>query len=240
MTEILAVIPARVGSQRIPDKNIKPLNGRPLIEYTILSALSCQMINRVVISSNYTAETLQIQKYEGLEYWARPSYLCKDDITDMAVLDDILKIYGYEWDLIVYLRPTTPYRKQFHIDKAIELMLDPACQATGLRSVERMPESAFKCFTMPTPWLQPILEDKTNKTDWPEQAVTPTFKPNGYIDIARPEQIRAGKLWGDRLIGYETPHTPEIDTPETWDYAAWFGRRFVDPPLRHGKKEVKT
>lgn len=241
MPNIIAIIPARKGSKRIPDKNIKPLNGLPLIEYTILSAIHCNLINQVVVSSNYSAETLSVEKYGEISYHRRPEYLCQDESKDFDLIADILNNdrFGFNWDLVVYLRPTTPYRADYHLCQAIELMLKPDWTGTGLRSVELMIESAFKCFTINGNALLPITLGE-DLTDLPNHMVEPTYKPNGYIDIIRPQMVLQGELWGNRLIGYETPHTPEIDTPADWDYAEWFGKRWVDAPLRHGKEKHET
>ena len=255
MPNIIAIIPARKGSKRIPDKNIKPLNGLPLIEHTILSAYHCNLITHAVVSTNYGIEEVPFAKYKTISYHRRPDHLCTDESLDFDVVKDVLqsKNYGYDWDLIVYLRPTTPYRADYHLCEAIELMLQPDWAGTGLRSVELMSESPYKCYTGKAViggivMLEPVLEhspeggnslraEGINHTDKPNQEVPQGYKPNGYIDIIRPQMIMNGSLWGNRLIGYETPHTPEIDTPDDWDYAEWFGRRWVDAPLRYGKEE---
>jgi CMP-N-acetylneuraminic acid synthetase len=241
MTEILAIIPARAGSKRIPGKNIKPLGGIPLIEHTILSAVGCQEIDHIVISSDIPSMYRYTVKYQGmLSHHARPDPLCGDDIGDYDVIKDVLSRYGASWDLIVYLRPTTPFRADYHLCTAIKTMLSADRSATGLRSVHRMGESAFKCFSMPTPWLTPICDDCVDKTDWPDQKVTRTFKPNGYIDIVLPETLAKGQLWGDWCAGHITPETIEIDTPRDWEYAEWYANRSVDAPMRFGRTEIKA
>ena len=241
MTEILCVIPARAGSKRIPDKNIKELHGKPLIEYTILTAVTCKLIDHVVISTNIPSLVSYSYGHTHLSYHSRAEALCTDESPDIDVLRDVIANYGDKWDLVVYLRPTTPYRADYHINAAIKLMLshDDDIGPTGLRSVELMSESPFKCFTLDTPWLTPILDDCVDKTDWPNQKVRAGWKPNGYIDICRPSQLAQGKLWGDWPLGYKTPHTPEIDTPDDWKYAEWWGRQFVDAPIRFGRRQIK-
>ena len=71
----------------------------------------------------------------------------------------------------------------------------------------------------------------------PNQLCPPTYKPNGYVDIARVKEVKEGRLWGDQVYGYLTPHTPEIDTPQGWDYAAWFMNRFIEQDITFGLKE---
>ena len=238
MPEILAIIPARAGSKRIPDKNIKLLNGRPLIEYTISSAIHCDLINHTVLSTNIPAETLSVAKYKHFDYHPRVERLCGDKVGDLAVISDVLQIYGDGWDLVVYLRPTTPMRSDGLICSAIEQIIAAQRNATGLRSVELMGESAFKCFTMPS-YLSPITDNGADCTDLPNQLVRPTYRANGYIDICKPEIIKRGKLWGDWVIGFVTPRTVELDTMDDWLYAEFLMQRDVKAPLIFGRKEIK-
>jgi len=240
LNEILAIIPARAGSKRIPDKNIKRLAGRPLVEYTILSAVHCEQIAHIVISSNIPSLRRYEEHHGHLSYHPRPEVLCGDEVGDYDVINDVLQTYGYDWDLIAYLRPTTPIRADYHLTGAIGAML-AINDATGLRSVEEMSESAYKCFEMNGPRLFPVTGMAgIDMTDWPNQQVNKTYRPNGYIDLARPQIIRTGQLWGKHVIGYVTPRTVEIDTPEDWEYAEYIMRRYVDAPMRYGKTEIKA
>ena len=237
MGEILAIIPARAGSKRIPDKNIKPLGGIPLIEHTILSAIHCELIDRVLITSNIPNCNRFAQKH-GIQYVDRPDILCEDDSNDYDVIQHALRSLDNRWEMIAYLRPTTPHRADYHLCEAIKTMRGADKNATGLRSVEEMAESAYKCYTMPTPWLSPIVDDCVDKTDWPNQQVTKTFRPNGYIDIIRPETLAKGNLWGDWCVGYVTPRTLEIDTMDDWAYAEYLSAREVEAPMRFGRRTV--
>jgi N-acylneuraminate cytidylyltransferase len=144
-------------------------------------------------------------------------------------------------DLVIYLRPTTPFRSVFHLENAIKT-LEQTDEATGLRSVEEMPESAFKCFRMTGPQLEPIYwwdgKNTIDVTDWPNQEVEKTYHPNGYIDIARVTVILGGELWGNDVIGYVTPRTIELDTPADWDYAEWYANRQVEQHIKFGRKDI--
>ena len=238
--KINAIIPARKGSKRIPGKNTKELAGLPLVSHSIISALVSEKIQRVIVSSNDDAVERITARHDGAEFLRRPDELCGDEVGDQPVIEHAiqeLKLTG----LIAYLRPTTPDRAMYHIEQAIKT-IEAVPEATGLRSVELMSESAFKCFTMLGPKLYEILNvdedwriDNTIYSDTPNQLCPPTYKPNGYIDVARVDQILAGNLWGDSVIGYITPRTAEIDTMDDWEYAAWQMGRRVEQNLRFGK-----
>jgi CMP-N,N'-diacetyllegionaminic acid synthase len=237
---ITALIPARAGSKRIPGKNVKELNGIPLVAHSIISAVALKdhgIIDRVVVTSNSEAVAGIIREYDA-EYLSRPNHLCEDDVSDQPVILHAVQALGLT-GLIIYLRPTTPYRTLYHIEEAIKLIEKTGESATGLRSIEKMSESAYKCFTFNGARIRPILDGKgRDMTDAPNDFVMQTYKPNGYVDIARVDQILKVELWGDAVIGYLTPHTPEIDTPDDWDYAAWWGKRSVEQILKLGKERL--
>ena len=242
---ITAIIPARSGSKRIPNKNVKELNGMPLVAHTIIAASVCKtqhILDRVVVTSDSEEVAKITWGYENAEFLQRPPELCDDAVTDFPVIHHAvceLDLSG----LIVYLRPTTPIRALYHIEEAIKT-ISRIELATGLRSVELMSESAFKCFTISMfKKLEPVFyttdeAEFFDMTDKPNQLVEPTYKPNGYVDIARTEQILAGQLWGDQVIGYITPRTVEIDTIDDWEYAAWMMGRHVEQNLRFGRENT--
>ena len=235
---ITAIIPARSGSKRIPNKNVKELNGMPLVAHTIIAASVCKtqgILDRVVVTSDSEEVAKITWGYENAEFLQRPPELCDDAVTDFPVIHHAvceLDLSG----LIVYLRPTTPIRALYHIEEAIKA-IKAIGGATGLRSVELMSESAFKCFTKTGDRIDPVLDPRgMNVTDLPNQLVIPTYHPNGYVDIARTEQILDGQLWGESLYGYITPRTVEIDTIDDWEYAAWMMGRHVEQNLRFGRE----
>ena len=122
--KILAFIPARGGSKRIPNKNIKLLNGKPLIVYTIEAAKGSNHINRIVVSTD-SEEIATIAKQYGAEVpFLRPKEISQSDSTEMQFFEHALNRFEkheqYEPDLIVLLYPTSPFRKPASIDRAIE------------------------------------------------------------------------------------------------------------------------
>lgn len=232
---VTALIPARGGSKRVPNKNFRELNGRPLIEYSIIAAQACHEIDQVVVTSDCCPWVYS--KY-GVTYLDRPAELCTDDAADFDVIAHAVKELDLT-GLIAYLRPTTPFRADYHLCEAIRLMQNTV--ALGLRSVEEMGESAFKCFTMDGPCLIPIYDGGDDNTDQPNDLVTKTYHPNGYIDICRAEKIKHGYLWGNRFnppYGYLTPRTIEIDTPEDFEYAQWWAQRYKEAVFQFGMEQI--
>lgn len=124
---ILGFIPARGGSKGIPKKNIYPLNGKPLIAYTIEEALKSK-INRLVVSTD-SEEIAKVSRQYGAEVpFLRKKELSQDrSVIEDAILDALERLKqteGYQSDLIVLLHPTTPLRTARHIDESIALLLE--------------------------------------------------------------------------------------------------------------------
>ena len=115
---ITAIIPARGGSKGLPGKNIKDINGKPLISWSIKSALESKLIDEVYVST----EDLVIKKC-ALEFGAkvddRPEYLASDTSTTIEVLKDFILRHP-EIETLVVLQPTSPVRDLDLIDTCIK------------------------------------------------------------------------------------------------------------------------
>jgi CMP-N-acetylneuraminic acid synthetase len=200
--------------------------------YTIRAAQYSAFITKVFVSTD-SLSYAKIAQQEGAYYTPRPPELAADDTRDYAVVEHFLNTVDHVPDYLAYLRPTTPLRKAPLIDMAIKDFIQLCEQSdkppTALRSVEEMSESAFKCYTM----LGQLLISIGNDPDAPNQELVKTYKPNGYIDIIRPKHMLAsGELWGNRVYGFKTPPTIEIDTENDFKLAEYQmaveeGGRFV-------------
>ncbi len=119
----LAVIPARSGSKGLPGKNIKILLGKPLISWTIESALSSKKIDKVIVSTD-SEEIANISRKYGAEVpFIRPKYLATDTSSSFAVVEHAINFYANQknifFDFIVLLEPTSPIREIDDIDNMI-------------------------------------------------------------------------------------------------------------------------
>mgnify|MGYP001490280169 FL=1 len=119
MSKILAFIPARGGSKGIPNKNIKLFNGKPLIEWTIKSALKSKLINKVIVSSD-SKKILSLSKNFGADVILRPKNISGDRSTTESAINHCIKNLEDSFDVIVLLSPTSPIRKKEDIDNAIK------------------------------------------------------------------------------------------------------------------------
>jgi N-acylneuraminate cytidylyltransferase len=219
--KIIAFIPARSGSKSIKDKNIKILNGKPLIAWSIQTCLKSKFINKIVISTDSKKYAKIAKKYGADEIIIRPKNISKDKSTDYeAIVHAIHNLKYSDYDFIAHIRPTTPQRNIFDIDNAIKKFA--ISKYNSLRSVHETSESAYKSFEISKKnQLKPIANLKFSLDDLnkPRQVFKNTYVANGVIDIYRKKFIlKNKKLFGKKVIAYITKHTEEIDSLNQFNY----------------------
>ena len=119
----LAIVPARGGSKGIPYKNIALVNGKPLISYTLEAAKASKYIDMIYVSTE-DEKIAHVVNEAGFEVLKRPKELAGDTTKTIEVLVDIVKKLEKDYDYLVLLQPTQPLREGWHIDEAIEKMID--------------------------------------------------------------------------------------------------------------------
>lgn len=131
MGKVLAIIPARAGSKRLPCKNILDLNGKPLIVWTIEAAKKSQLIDKLIVSTDDN-QIANISKQCGAEVpFIRPNELSSDTSNSIDVILHAINFYkenGTEFEYILLLQPTSPLRTKEDIDAAF-IMLDNKTKA---------------------------------------------------------------------------------------------------------------
>ena len=134
---ILGIIPARGGSKGIPNKNIKILDGKPLIVYTI-EATEDTMLRRVVVSTDCN-KIAEVSKENGAEVIMRSADLARDNTPTLPVIQDVLNRLNEKYDAVMVLQPTSPIRNKLHINEAITLFIEK--KAESLVSVVEVPHN---------------------------------------------------------------------------------------------------
>jgi|TARA_B100001059_G_C17804437_1_gene568200 N-acylneuraminate cytidylyltransferase len=220
MPSIFALIPARSGSKGVPHKNIKLLGQRPLIEWSIAASQAAATINRTIVSTD-SEEYARISQKMGAEVpFLRPAEISSDRSTDYDFIKHALDWFSQndcEPDYIVHIRPTTPFRDPMVIDRAVATFIDHP-QATALRSVHPMSESAYKTFEIaPGGQLKRVASESTelDTANNARQQFPSTYIANGYVDVLSTVFIRKMQLiHGDHVLPFVTPTANEVDTPE--------------------------
>ena len=126
MSKIIALIPARSGSKRVKNKNIKVLGKHPLIAYTIQSAIESNVFDEIIVSTD-SVEIKEISEYYGARVpFLRPAEFSQDTSPDIQWVRhalDYMILQNLEYDFFSILRPTSPFRKPDTIKRALDLFM---------------------------------------------------------------------------------------------------------------------
>jgi CMP-N,N'-diacetyllegionaminic acid synthase len=222
---IVALIPARGGSKGIPKKNIVPVGGHPLIAYTIAISKMSALISEAVVTTD-SKEIAEISKRYSAEVpFLRPAEISRDSSLDKEFFLHYLRFLDQSGknipELIVHLRPSTPFRQCHVVDNAIQYMLDHP-EATALRSAYETHLTPYKMFYKEGEFMRPYLNYAGEEEFYnlPRQVFPKAYIPNGVVDIARPSVLlEKGLLHGHNIKLWVVEKVPDIDVKEDLDYA---------------------
>jgi CMP-N-acetylneuraminic acid synthetase len=218
---IIAVIPARGGSKRIKRKNLKLLNGAPLLYWTVISALSCsELFDRIYVSSE-DAEILEAAKSFGVSTIERPAELATDEAKTVDVVKHALEMHektcGRTPDYIMTLQPTSPLRTKEDIKLVLEIAYRREADSfvSVCRShyhpvfIKKIDSNGFLL-----PACEPEPKEGIRRQDVPYQA----WVRDGSIYLTALRTLRSGSLFGDRIFPVEFPSERSIDIDDEIDF----------------------
>ena len=218
--KILGVIPARGGSKRLKDKNIKSLASKPLIQYTIEAALASTLLSKVIVSTD-SQMIADMSKKMGAEVpFLRPEELAGDLSGSFEVLEhalDFFKKKGELFDMIVMLQPTSPLRIAEDIDEAIKSIIDNDFLAVV--SVCKTEHSPLWMNTLPqNQSMKDFLSHKelkhTRSQDLPDY-----YRLNGAVYVANTPYYRENKgFFGEKTKAYIMPQDRSVDIDNELDF----------------------
>jgi N-acylneuraminate cytidylyltransferase len=227
MTEVLALIPARGGSKSIPHKNIRPFAGFPLIAYSIAAGLAAETVTRVIVSSD-DPEILAVARRFGAETpFQRPEEYSQDQTPDLPVfqhaLDWLEQNETYRPEIVIQLRPTSPFRRVEHIDQAVYRLLERP-DADAIRTVCTPFQNPFKMWRIGSNGLmKPLLETEFNEPyNMPRQALPEVYWQTGYVDAAWTDTIQEqNSMTGRNILPLviDPSEWIDIDSPDDWRWA---------------------
>ena len=228
--KIISLIPARSGSKGLKHKNIKKIGRHSLIGLAIRCSKNSKFINKTILSTDSNLYASIGKKYGAEVPYLRPKKISTSNIKDISVVNHMIKELnlGNEKNkeyIIVYLRPTSPFRTPKIIDAAIENFLKNYKRYDSLRSVSEMSESAFKAFVIKDKNLRSLENEKhyLESSNLPRQRVKKTYTGNGLIDIYKLSFVlKKKKLHGSNVYPYITSQFPEIDNLNDFNYAKYF------------------
>ena len=185
--KILAIIPARGGSKRLPNKNILPMGSKPLIAWSIEAAKGSKYIDDVIVSTDSQEIYDVAQKYGAHTPFIRPSELAQDDTRSIDVVIHALEFFKEnEYDYVILLQPTSPLRETGDIDGAIEYCFDK--NADSVIGVCEVVHSPLWSNTLDdTLSMNDFLDDKYNNSR--SQDLPIYYRINGAFYMSKTDSV---------------------------------------------------
>jgi len=222
--KIVALIPARSGSQRVKNKNIRELGGEPLIAYTIRSARQSQLFDDVIVSTN-SEKIAAVAKESGAEVpFPRPEKFAGPLSPDIEWVEHALltlKDMGREYDAFALLRPTSPFRSPETIKRAWKIFSE-AHGVDSLRAVEKCREHPCKMWVVRQDRLLPLIPFGPEEQPWhstPYQALPEIYVQNASLEIAWTRTpLETHTIAGAAIVPFLTRGYEgfDINTQEDW------------------------
>ncbi|MDE6428568.1 MAG: acylneuraminate cytidylyltransferase family protein [Muribaculaceae bacterium] len=221
----LFIIPARGGSKSIPKKNIKPFRGKPLIAWSILTALELTDADRIIVTTD-SDEIAQVAREYGIP---NPHMRLAELATDTASTRDVLldamaqaERRGVDYDCVILLQPTSPLRTASDVRNALAAWSPEIDMAVTVRPAPCNPY--YDCFeASPDGFLRVSKGDGllTRRQDAP-----PAWQLNGAVYVITPARLREmeiGRMMRRVPVPMPAERSLDIDTPLDWKIAELYG-----------------
>jgi CMP-N,N'-diacetyllegionaminic acid synthase len=226
---VVALIPARSGSKRVKDKNIRPLGGHPVLAYTIAAAVDSGVFDAVVVSTD-SERYAEIARHYGAEIpFLRPPELSGERSPDIELVEYTLRTLaeaGRPYDCFSILRPTSPFRKPETIRRAWDTFLG-AEGADSLRAVEKCKQHPGKMWVVRGERMSPLLPLGPAEQPW-HSSQYPTlpeiYVQNASLEIAWSRVVFHGRtIAGNVLVPFFTRGDEGYDVNDVadWIYAEY-------------------
>jgi N-acylneuraminate cytidylyltransferase len=232
MPSLVALIPARSGSERVRDKNIRPLAGHPLVAYAIASARESGIFDRIVCSTDSGKIAEVAQRYGADVPFLRPAKFATATSPDIEWITHTLEHLDQHYDLFAIVRATNPFRGPDVLRRGLEQLLATP-EADSIRAVELVKQHPGKMWVIEGKTMRPLLDQSQLASAWHAgqyQALPEVYAQNSALEIAWTRVVsqtgtREGRVVAPYLTeGYEGFN---IDDEEDWERA----RRLLDAGL---------
>jgi N-acylneuraminate cytidylyltransferase len=208
---ILAVVPARGGSKRLPRKNVMPFGGKPLLVWSVETALALPGVGACLVSTE-DAEIAAVARQSGATVIDRPAELATDNASIIDVLihaTEAVKSRGVRPDGVLLLQPTNPLRPRGMMMRAIDRFMSEPCDS--LMGVSGRP---LKLGTIENGYFLPSYEAGAQSRLMPL-----AFYENGSVYLTKTDTLLAERsLFGKRILAFDTERPfDEVDIDEPVD-----------------------
>jgi CMP-N-acetylneuraminic acid synthetase len=216
---ILGIIPARAGSQRVPKKNVRFLSGTPLVARAIESALGANTLDRVVVSSD-DEEVLSLARgYKDAIVLKRPKELAQSNSPAIDYVKHSLNLVESnveKVDIVAIIQPSSPFTSPDDIDGTVNLLEQSGADSavTIMKVDHAIHPKKLKILTDDR--LLPYIEDENGKMM--EYELSNVFVRNGSVYVTHRYVIETGVFIGNDCRGYLMPRERSLDINEEIDF----------------------
>ena len=218
--KILGIIPARSGSKGVKNKNIRKLNNKYLIDYTIVESLKSNLTD--VIVSTDSLKIMQIVKdLGGNAPFLRPKNLAADNSSSISVVQHAIvtysKITGLIYDAIMLLQPTCPLRTFLDINNSIDLFISKNPDSViSVYNVNGLHPARMKYLDNNNYLIDPPFAEKIENQ--PRQELKPMYIRNGAIYLTKLSEINKGTFKGNKSLAYIMDADKSINIDTEFDF----------------------
>jgi CMP-N,N'-diacetyllegionaminic acid synthase len=225
----IALIPARSGSERVKDKNVRPLAGHPLLAYAVASARQAEIFDRVVCSTDSGKIAEVAQRYGADVPFFRPAELATSTSPDIEWIRFTLDRLDEHYDLFAIVRATNPFRGPDVLRRGLDQLLATP-EADSIRAVERVKQHPGKMWIVEGKLMRPLLDQSHLEIAWHAgqyQALPEIYVQNSALEIAWTRVVSQTGTREGRVVApfFTRDHEGfNIDDEDDWERA----RRLLD------------
>jgi CMP-N,N'-diacetyllegionaminic acid synthase len=227
---VVALIPARSGSKRVPGKNIRRLGAHPVMAYTVSAAVDSHIFDDVIVSTDDEEYAAIARHYGATVPFMRPAELARDGSPDIDWVEHALTTLdgrGKTYDCFSLLRPTSPFRQTATIRRAWAAFTAES-EVDSLRAVERCRQHPGKMWIVSGRRMTPLLPNGQTNPPWHSsqtQTLPEVYVQNASLEIAWTRVVREDRTIAGRIVmpffteGFEGF---DVNTREDWMLAEQF------------------
>lgn len=223
---VLAVVPARAGSKRLPNKNVRVLGGLPLIAWTIKAAIEAHVFDDVLVSTDDATIAEIATRFGASVPWLRPAELATDTATSIDVLLHALDLadpgelrYGH----VALLQPTSPFRTATSIAAGVKQCLSGGgAPVVAVSPARTHPDLCFRLD--PGGRMYKFIPEMAGAS-LRSQDLSPAFEVNGALYVASVKYLRSHRTFfgpdATALVIQSRAESIDIDDDWDWKLAQW-------------------
>lgn len=220
---VVALVPARAGSVRVPGKNVRELAGHPLLAYSIAAARESELFDAIVVSTDSERIAAVARRYGACVPGLRPAALATATAPDIDWVEHVLAALPDRYDAFSILRPTSPFRRGATIARAWERFL-AVPGADSLRAVRPVREHPGKMWRAEGELIVPLLAQTPGEVPTHSRqtaALEAVYVQDSSLEIAWTRIVAQREIAGQRVVPFhcEGAEGFTIDYPDDWEAA---------------------